>query len=78
MKFQVTMKDPDGPYECIQDSAKASIAEIEGLSPDERESLEEKRAEALTRVAGKWLKYGEYVTVEFDTEAGTATVVPAK
>lgn len=27
--------------------------------------------------AAKWVKYGEYVTIEFDTDAGTATVVPA-
>jgi hypothetical protein len=25
---------------------------------------------------GKFIKYGEYVTIEFDTEKGTATVVP--
>jgi hypothetical protein len=30
----------------------------------------------MRRVAKRFVKYGEYVTVEFDTEAGTATVVP--
>lgn len=78
MKFQVTMKDPDGPYECIRDAAGESLEEIAGLSPDECDCLKEKRTEELNKFAGKWLKYGEYVTVEFDTEADTATVIPSK
>ena len=72
------MKDPDGPYECIRDAASDSLKKLDGLSDDERESLKDKRAEELTKFAGKWMKYGEYVTVEFDTEAGTATVVPER
>lgn len=75
MKFQVTLKDPDGPYECIQEAAKDSIASIAGLSADERELLVDQRVAELRKFSDKWLKYGEYVTVEFDTEAGLATIV---
>lgn len=32
----------------------------------------------LKKFAGRWLTYGEYMTVEFDTEAGTAVVVPSR
>ena len=76
MKFRVTMKDPDGPYDCIKDAAAESLKAIGGLSDDEREALIEKRRETLSVFADRFMEYGEYITVEFDTEAGTATVVP--
>lgn len=76
MKFRITMKDPDGPYECIQDTAKEMVDAIKGIEEDEKESLVEKRVDWLRSFADKWMEYGEYITVEFDTEAGTATVVP--
>lgn len=78
MKFRITMKDPDGPYECIRDAAKEMVEQIEGIEPSERESIVENRAETLTDFAGRWMEYGEYLEVEFDTEAGTATVIPRK
>lgn len=33
-------------------------------------------AEKVVEFVSKWVKYGEYITVEFDTDAGTAVVVP--
>jgi hypothetical protein len=78
MKFQITMKDPDGPYECIQDAATDSLTQISGLSEEERETLKDQRVGQLRTFADKWMKYGEYITVEFDTEAGTAVVVPER
>ena len=78
MKFIVTFKDPDGPSDSIDEAARKSIAAIEGLSEPEREALEEKRIEALREATAKWFKWGEYVDIEIDTEAGTATVLPAK
>ena len=76
MKFRVMMKDPDGPSDCITDAARDSLAAIEGISDSEREALLETREQELTDFAGKWLRYGEYVNLEFDTEAGTVTVLP--
>lgn len=35
----------------------------------------EEERERLTDFAGHWLKYEEYVTLEFDTEAHTCEVV---
>jgi hypothetical protein len=75
MKFRITMKDPDGPYECIQDEAKKMVAAIEGITDAEREPIAESRADMLRDFAGRWMSYDEYITVEFDTEAGTATVI---
>lgn len=75
MKFSVTFKDPDGPYDSIQDAAKAQVDAMTGIDEDEREGLLESRVGKLREFTGQWLKYGEYVTIEFDTEAGTATVV---
>ena len=33
------------------------------------------RAEIMSEAAQQWVRYGEYVTVEIDTDAKTATVV---
>lgn len=75
MKFRITMKDPDGAYECIQEEAEKSLASIEGLNDDERESLLDKRVEMLRETSDRFMSYGEYLTVEFDTESKTATVI---
>ena len=75
MKFSVTFKDPDGPHECFQEAAEAAI-DATNLDEDEHEAAVEIRLEKLKEFAGKWLDCGEYVTIEFDTEAGTAVVVP--
>jgi hypothetical protein len=78
MKFRITMKDPDGPYECIQDAAEEMVEAIEGLTPEERQVFRHSRVDMLRDFAGRWMEYGEYITVEFDTEAGTATVIESK
>lgn len=77
MKFKITMKDPDGAYDSIRGAAEESLEAISALSERERESLVESRHQELSEQARQWLRYGEYLTVEFDTEAGTATVLPA-
>lgn len=78
MKFRITMEDPDGPYESIQDAAKEQVKAIKGITESEREGMLASRAETLDEFVGKWMEYGEYLVVEFDTEAGTATVIPRK
>lgn len=78
MKFRITMKDPDGIYECTEDAIKRDVAAIPGLSKDEREAVLEKRRDAVIDVRDRWFEYGDYVTVEIDTDAGTARVVEAK
>lgn len=43
---------------------------IEDLSEEEREEAKE--------TARKFIEYGEYVRIEFDTETKTATVLPVR
>jgi len=43
---------------------------LDGVPEEEREAVEEKCA--------KWFRYGECVTIEVDTDAGTAVVLPAR
>ena len=78
MKFQVTMKDPDGIYECKEDALKQDVAAIPGLSATEREAVLEARRESIGKVMSRFFEYGDYCVVEVDTDAGTATVVPVK
>ncbi len=75
MKFTVTMKDPDALYEGAQEAAEAYAKSIEGLSAEEREAIREIRFEKLRDFADEFMRYGEYIDVEFDLEAKTATVI---
>jgi hypothetical protein len=77
MKIKVTLKDPDGFYESIQEAVNDSLKEL-NLSPREKSTIEEVRVEETNNFLSKWVKYGEYVTIEFDTEEKTATVVTVK
>ena len=75
MKVKVFIKDPD----VLQDGVEESVDEElknSGLAEDEQEAVRELRIEKALDVANTWWEYGEYITVEFDTEARTARVVP--
>jgi hypothetical protein len=73
MKFKITMKDP-GAHDCIEEEAEDQVRSLD-LAEDEREAIKELRIEKLKEFASKWMEHSEYLTVEFDTEAGTCTVV---
>lgn len=73
MKFTVTMKDPDGFSHCIDNAVRDEIAKL-NLPKDEADSLFELRREKLLGIMDKWIEYQEYVHIEFDTDANTATV----
>lgn len=74
MKFRITMRDPDGVGDAIMEAAQRSVAGMK-LDDDEREQLEEARREKIGEKLRKWFEYGEYLEVDIDLEAGTATVV---
>lgn len=71
------MKDTDvlqdGTTEAIDEELKNS-----GLPEDEQEAVRELRVEKALDVASKWFGYGEYLTVEIDTEKETIRVVPVE
>ena len=63
-KIRVMFKTPD-----VVDMA---IQEAIGSGTDELTEMREQIEEALS----KFVRWGEQITVEFDTEVGTATVIP--
>lgn len=78
MKVRVTLKDPDTMHDAVVDAAKR-LKKPDDVSDDEWESIRIGRAAAANAfISSRWMEYGEYLVVDFDTEAGTATVVPNK
>jgi hypothetical protein len=75
MKFRITMKDPDSPYEYIRDAARDSIMNSEHLSNEEIEMIMESRTDNYIKFIKPWIKYGEYITLEFDTVENTCKII---
>ena len=76
MKFKVQMKDPDGIYDSVR---SAAINSIESMKLDKEEwVLLQARLDSLHKAIREWFENGEYVTIEVDTEAMTATVCKAR
>ena len=78
MKLKITFKDPDVVTDAIREAVAIEVSAIEQLSTEEKEDLIASRAGKVETHLEKWITYGEYVTIEFDTDAGTATVQRAK
>lgn len=75
MKFRVSFKTPDAVQyaiagQLIHAIPPESTGENEGVW-DARQELKER----LQAVTDKFVSHGECVTIEFDSETGTATVV---
>jgi hypothetical protein len=75
VKFRIQLKDPDGFSDGMDEAIEASLSEAD-LSDDEKEAVSEARQERAWKALETWVEYQEYVTIEFDTDAGTAVVVP--
>ena len=72
MKLRLTFKTPDAEEQAIRDA-------LDDAFDCNREDREEARMEArlaAEQLLGKYLRFGEYVTLEADTEEGTVIVVP--
>lgn len=76
MKIRIALKDPDGVYDSIADAARDSVDGMTFMDDDEKETFLEKRHGNLSNACRKFIEYGEYVTIEIDTETGTAEVIP--
>lgn len=74
MKIKVTMKDPDTMHDAVQEAVAREVKAM-GLPEDEEEQLIELRCEKVREKMYKWFEYGEYLTVEVDTDSMTATVI---
>jgi hypothetical protein len=75
MIFRVTMKDTDVLHEGITEALDEEL-KTSGLPEDEQEALRELRHDKASEVASEWFEWGEYLTVEIDTEKQTIRVVP--
>ena len=75
MRVKVFIKDTDVLQDAVSEAVDEELKNS-GLAEDEQEAVRELRIEKALDVAGEWWEYGEYITVEFDTEARTARVVP--
>ena len=64
MKFKITMKDPDGFGNSLADAV------ADGNDGTDVEAVQEE----LEKLTSKWFEYSEYVTIEIDTDTGTARV----
>lgn len=76
MKFRVTMKDPDTLDDSVNEACMRELPE--GLDEEERHDLAESRSEKVRKLCRRWFSYGEYLTVEIDTDAQTCVVVPQR
>jgi len=74
MKFKVTFKSPDAVYQSAIDAAGSATQNI--VDDEERHQAYDDVRHELEEFADKWVRYGEYITIEFDTDANTATVIP--
>lgn len=76
MKFIITLKDPDGINDGISGAVSKSLEGL-GLTDREYERLSDSRSEALYDKLMLWAPDGDSVSIEFDTDAGTARVLTA-
>ena len=75
MIINITLKDPDGIYDSIREAAEEQVKAIKGLDSGEKSALIEKRHTQIDKDLEPWIEYSEYVRLEIDTEAKTATVI---
>jgi len=75
MKFRVSMKDPDTLQDAIERAVNEEVKALGFVDNDEAAAVAEVRREKAAEVCAQWFQYGEYLTVDIDTEAGTCVVV---
>lgn len=80
MIFRVMFKTPGA----VRDDSENAAEELGArrfhddpeLKSEHRDDYKHAAWDELITFTKKWVKYGETITVEFDTEKGTAIVVP--
>ncbi len=78
MKIKISFKTPDAVSNAIADAFGTEATDPHGDSVTVIDDDVYEKAEAAREKLRKWVMYGEYITIEFDLEAGTATVLPAR
>ncbi len=80
MKLYLTFKTPDVLREAAKEKADDVVEEQNqdnNLSPDDADELRHETFHKFMKLGRKFVRDGEYVTLELDTDAETCTVVPA-
>lgn len=78
MKLQITFKNPDGVADSIADAIHFESMENTDflmLSEQEQEEIKENKRKELLEQISPWVEYGEYVTIEINTDDNTAKVL---
>ena len=74
-KIKIQLKDPDTLYDAVQEFVAEELKNS-GLPEDEQDLLKEAREEKYRDACSIYFRYGEYVTIEIDTETSKARVMP--
>ena len=77
MKIHITFKDPDTLHQCIEDGVRENMEVLkDALGVDEFEAAVQKRVEKVTELCTtSWFEWGEYLSVEVDTDENSARVM---
>jgi hypothetical protein len=75
MKIKIYLKDPDTLYDSINESVDSLKLD---LPEEELDAIKELRKEQYREIADDWFEYGEYVTLELDTDTREMRVIPLK
>jgi hypothetical protein len=75
MIINITLKDPDGVYDAIQDAAEEQVNAITNVTASEKRQLIQSRHFQIDKELEPWIEYSEYVRLQIDTTTKTATVL---
>lgn len=73
MKIKITFKDPDALSDAIEEALDER--DYGNLTDSEVVAVRLAAKEEAISVCSKWFKYGEYLSVEVDTNAQTIGIV---
>lgn len=76
MKIRISFKDPDWDDGVVAEAAQQEVERVApNLDSEEKVYLAENKAKKIKEGLREWLAWMEYVVVEFDLDADTATVI---
>lgn len=80
MKFTITFKTPDAVKDVVNDLVPRIPKDQRGnrLDMEAHDEAVEEISSQVRNVTDLFMSYSEYVTIEFDTETKSATVVRVK
>lgn len=74
MKFKISFKTPDA----LDDGIRSALAEAnvpDGVDAEGNMDQRQTLTRAMWELSSKFIEFGEFCVIEFDTDAGTANVV---